>query len=76
MPLSDHPLCYSCGQLACFLVAFISSMLINLGDQSKSFVIVSIGHLAKDMEKSPNFRRTKIECIRMAAGKSLISRVA
>ena len=47
---------------------------MNLVDQAKSSVIALVGCLDEDLKKSPDFRPTKIECIMITRGKSLISK--
>ena len=50
-------------------------MLVNLAKWVKSSVIIWGGRLTKDLEKSPDFKLTKIECIATAYDNSFISKV-
>ena len=54
-----------------FFTNSTSYMLINLVDWASSFIIVLVGHLAKDLKKSPDFNPTKIEYIATIGGKSI-----
>ena len=46
---------------------------MNLADHANNSIIVSMGLLARDLEKSPNFMLTRIVCIATIVSKSLIS---